>query len=69
MKITKIEENIFEVENIKIKFSTQTRLLLNQMKVDEDKLIEWFLADRGNGITIGGGDLVRYLEKMGGNKK
>lgn len=45
---------------VDIDLSEQARLLTENSKVDEKKLIEWFINKRK--IFVGGGDIVSYLK-------
>ena len=48
---------------IEIQVSQQAKLMLEQMKqINEQELIEWFIKVQK--ITIGGGDIVNYLQYL-----
>lgn len=60
-KKDKMEEKI--LNNVKIKFSPQAELIINNLKdFDVEKFLERY---KERGVIIGGGDIMDYLEKFG----
>ena len=52
---------------VKIFLSKQANLLLDNMpSINQEDLIKWFCTERK--ISIGGGDVIDYLNTMNGRK-